>query len=94
MGAGARPVALLSRRRPVSSHRLVPLFGGDHAGDGFIRNHWITRADRVARGAVCGTVPGRAKAAEKYGVPQWFEDDDEILANGHIDAVTLSARRG
>jgi predicted dehydrogenase len=49
-------------------------------------------ADRVVPGAVCDTVPGCAKAAEKYGVRQWFAHD-EILANGHIDAVTLSAHR-
>jgi predicted dehydrogenase len=47
-------------------------------------------SDRVVPGAVCDTVPGRAKAAaEKYGVPQWFEDYGEMLAKGDIDAVTL-----
>lgn len=47
-------------------------------------------ADRVVAAAVCDAVPGRAAAAaEKYGVPQAFEDFDEMLAKGDIDAVTI-----
>jgi len=47
-------------------------------------------ANRIAPAAVCDTVPGRARAAaEKFGVPQWFEDFDEMLARGDIDALTI-----
>jgi predicted dehydrogenase len=46
--------------------------------------------DRVVMTAVCDPAPGRAKAAaEKYGVPQAFEDYDEMLAQGDIEAITL-----
>ena len=46
--------------------------------------------DLVVPAAVCDSVPGRARAAaEKYDVPQWFEDYDEMLARGDIDAVTI-----
>ena len=52
-------------------------------------------ADRVVLGAVCDTVPGRAAAAaEKFGVPQAFEDYSEMLANGDIDAVTIGTPLG
>jgi predicted dehydrogenase len=46
--------------------------------------------DRVVLQAVCDSVPGRAQAAaEKYGAPQAFEEYDELLARGDIDAVTI-----
>ena len=52
-------------------------------------------ADRVVMGAVCDNVPGRAQAAaEKFGVPQAFEDYDEFLAQGDIDAVTIGTPIG
>ncbi|MCC2671102.1 MAG: oxidoreductase protein [Armatimonadetes bacterium] len=47
-------------------------------------------ADRVVPAAVCDTVPGRAKAAaERFGVPQWFESYEEMLAAGDIDSITV-----
>lgn len=40
--------------------------------------------------AVCDPIPGRAKAvAEKYGVPDYFESYEELLADDKVDAVTL-----
>ncbi len=40
--------------------------------------------------AVCDPVPGRAKiVAEKYGVPAWYETYEELLADSHVDAVTI-----
>lgn len=40
--------------------------------------------------AVCDPVPGRAMAvAEKYGVPKWYENYDDMLTDDHVDAVTL-----
>lgn len=52
-------------------------------------------ADRVTLAAVCDAVPGRAKAAaEKYNVPQHFEDYDEMLKNGDIDAITVGTPIG
>jgi predicted dehydrogenase len=47
-------------------------------------------ADRLTLAAVCDAVPGRAAAAaEKYGAPQSFEDFDDLLAEGDIDAITM-----
>src|SRR5947207_486122 len=52
-------------------------------------------SDRITLAAVCDSVPGRAQAAaEKYGAPQAFEDLDEMLARGDIDAVTLGTPIG
>ncbi len=52
-------------------------------------------ADRVTLAAVCDAVPGRAAAAaEKYGVPQSFEDFDSMLRLGDIDAVTIGTPIG
>jgi predicted dehydrogenase len=52
-------------------------------------------ADRITLAAVCDSVPGRAKAAaEKYGAPQAFEDLDEMLARGDIDAVSVGTPIG
>jgi len=46
--------------------------------------------DRVLMTAVCDPVPGRARAAaQKYNIPQAFEDYDALLAQGDVDAVTL-----
>jgi predicted dehydrogenase len=51
--------------------------------------------DRVIMTAVCDNVPGRAKAAaEKYGVPQYFEDYEQMLKEADIDAVTLGTPIG
>lgn len=47
-------------------------------------------AGRITAAAVCDTAPGRARAAaERYAIPQWFENWQEMLRNGEIDAVTL-----
>ncbi len=52
-------------------------------------------ADRVVLAAVCDAVPGRAKAAaEKYNVPQHFDDYDELLAKGDFDAITVGTPIG
>jgi predicted dehydrogenase len=46
--------------------------------------------DRVRLQAVCDTIPGRAfAAAQKYGAPQHFDEYEELLERGDIDAVTL-----
>ncbi len=51
--------------------------------------------DRVVLGAVCDPVPGRAKAAaEKFGVPEFFEDYGAMLKRGDIDMVTLCSPIG
>ena len=51
--------------------------------------------DRVKLAAVCDPVPGRAKAAaEKFGVPAWYEDYESLLADAKVDAVTLCSPIG
>ncbi|MBC7317220.1 MAG: Gfo/Idh/MocA family oxidoreductase, partial [Chloroflexi bacterium] len=46
--------------------------------------------DRVYLAAVCDPVPGRADAAaKKYGVKAWYLTYEELLADPHVDAVTL-----
>src|SRR5262245_13601396 len=51
--------------------------------------------DRLRVTAVCDTVPGRAKAAaEKFGVPQWFEEDEALFREGEFDAVTIATPIG
>ena len=46
--------------------------------------------DRVEMTAVCDPAPGRAKAAaEKYSAGEAFEDYDELLVRGDIEAITL-----
>src|SRR5947209_5568381 len=51
--------------------------------------------DRVVLQAVCDTVPGRAAAAaEKYGAPEAFDDYDELLAKGDVDALTIGTPIG
>ncbi|MGD0090895.1 MAG: Gfo/Idh/MocA family oxidoreductase [Planctomycetota bacterium] len=51
--------------------------------------------DRVVMSAVCDPAPGRAQAAaQKYRVPQHFEDYDELLAKGDVEAVTLGSPIG
>ena len=45
--------------------------------------------------AVCDPVPGRAKAAaEKYGVPAWYETYEELLEDPGVDVVTLCSPIG
>ena len=51
--------------------------------------------DRLRVTAVCDPVPGRAQAAaEKFGVPAAFENYEELLAAGDVDAVTLASPIG
>src|SRR5437773_12456611 len=51
--------------------------------------------DRLRVTAVCDTVPGRAKAAaEKFGVPQAFDDYSALLRVGEFDAITIATPIG
>ncbi|HEY3234226.1 MAG TPA: Gfo/Idh/MocA family oxidoreductase [Polyangiaceae bacterium] len=51
--------------------------------------------DRVVLGAICDPVAGRAQAAaEKFGVPQHFEDFDDMLAKGDFDIATVCSPIG
>ena len=51
--------------------------------------------DRLRVTAVCDPVPGRAQAAaEKFGVPAAFENYEDLLAAGDVDAVTLASPIG
>ena len=51
--------------------------------------------DRVRLAAVCDPVPGRAKAAaEQYGVAAHYPGFEELLADPHVDAVTLCSPIG
>ena len=51
--------------------------------------------DRVRLAAVCDPVPGRAEAAaKKYGVDAFYETYEEVLADPHVDAVTLCSPIG
>jgi predicted dehydrogenase len=51
--------------------------------------------DRVRLAAVCDPVPGRAQAAaEKFGVPNSYEDCESVLADPGVDAVTIGSPIG
>ncbi len=51
--------------------------------------------ERCRLTAVCDNAPGRAQAsAEKFGVPQAFEDYAEMLAHGDVDLVALATPIG
>lgn len=51
--------------------------------------------DRVIMTAVCDPVPGRAKAAaEKFDIPNAYEDYEELINSGNVDAVTLASPIG
>ena len=51
--------------------------------------------DRLEVTAVCDPEPGRAQAAaEKFGVPAAFEQYEELIASGSVDAVSLSSPIG
>jgi predicted dehydrogenase len=51
--------------------------------------------DRVRLAAVCDPAPGRARAAaEKFGVPSWYESFEEVLADSSVDAVTICSPIG
>jgi len=51
--------------------------------------------DRVQVTAVCDPVPGRAQAAaERFGVPSAFERYEDLLASGHVDAVSIASPIG
>lgn len=51
--------------------------------------------DRVRLQAVCDPVPGRAQAAAaKFGIPEFFESIEELLAQGDVDAVSIASPIG
>ncbi|MDE0085577.1 MAG: Gfo/Idh/MocA family oxidoreductase [Candidatus Poribacteria bacterium] len=51
--------------------------------------------DRLQVTAVCDPVPGRAEAAsEKFNVPHAYEIFEELLADGHVDAVSIASPIG
>ena len=51
--------------------------------------------DRVRIWAICDPVEGRAQAAvEKFGGKHAFEDYDDLLAKGEVDAVTIASPIG
>jgi predicted dehydrogenase len=51
--------------------------------------------DRVRLQAICDPFPGRAEAAAtKFGVPQFFEQFEEMLESAQLDAVTIASPIG
>ncbi len=51
--------------------------------------------DRLHVTAVCDPVPGRAQAAaEEFGVPSAFEQYEDLLDSGDVDAVTIASPIG
>ena len=51
--------------------------------------------ERVRLAAVCDPAPGRARAAaEKFGVPRWYEAYEDLLADPGVDAVSLCSPIG
>lgn len=51
--------------------------------------------DRLRVTAVCDTVPGRAlAAAERFDVPQAYDDYDALLREGEFDAVSIATPIG
>ena len=51
--------------------------------------------DRVRIWAICDPVEGRAQAAvERFGGKHAFEDYDDLLAKGEVDAVTIASPIG
>ena len=51
--------------------------------------------DHLRVTAVCDTVPGRAQAAaEKFGVPQAFDDYSALLRVGDFDALSIATPIG
>jgi len=51
--------------------------------------------DRVIMTAVCDPVPGRAKiAAEKFGIPNFYENYEDMINSGNVDAVSLASPIG
>ena len=51
--------------------------------------------DRLQVTAVCDPVPGRAQAAsEKFNVPHAYQTYEALLADGHVDAVSIASPIG
>ncbi len=51
--------------------------------------------DRVQVVSVCDPAPGRARAAaERWGIPKYFERYEDLLAAGGIDAITIASPIG
>ncbi len=51
--------------------------------------------DQVRLTAVCDPAPGRAQAAaQRFGVPKFFTEYDELLDRGEVDAVTIASPIG
>ena len=60
-----------------------------------LNNYALGVVDTSFIAAVCDPVPGRAKAAaEKYGVPAWYETYEELLEDPGVDVVTLCSQIG
>ncbi len=52
-------------------------------------------ADKARIVAVCDPVGERAKAAaEKYGVPAWYDSYEALLSDANVDAITLCSPIG
>ena len=51
--------------------------------------------DRVRMTAVCDPVPGRAQAAaDKFNISSAFEEYEELLDSGNVDAITIASPIG
>ena len=51
--------------------------------------------DRLKVTAVCDPVPGRAEAASKrFNVPHAYQTFQEMLSEGHVDAVSIASPIG
>ena len=81
----------------MASPLKIGIVGAGSIGIRAALNHLVLPdvQDRVVMTAVCDPAPGRAKAAaEKYHVASAYEDYEEMLAKGDIEAITLGTPIG